>query len=227
MDKRAERGWTVPNILTIVRLLAAPGVAIVFALLPRPVADWVALALFVGSALTDFLDGWIARAWGQTSRFGAMLDPIADKAMVITALAVVMALSSLDPLVMVPAAIILFREVFVSGLREFLGATSSLLSVTNLAKWKTTAQMTAIAVLFASGMFTHEFRDRTFGMDGATIDSILSGQLDDPLSINLILQGEWLTWWLGTILLWVAALLTAMTGWDYFAKALPHLRDPK
>ncbi|MEM7644741.1 MAG: CDP-diacylglycerol--glycerol-3-phosphate 3-phosphatidyltransferase [Pseudomonadota bacterium] len=219
--------WTIPNILTVLRLFAAPGVAVMFLFFARPWADWFALVLFVVAAITDWFDGWIAREFNQTSRFGAMLDPIADKAMVVIALLVITGFSGMNPWILLPATIILFREVFVSGLREFLGATSSLLSVTNLAKWKTTAQMTAIAVLFASGMFTHEFRDRTFGMDGATIDSILSGQLDDPLNINLVLQGEWLTWWLGTILLWVAALLTAMTGWDYFAKALPHLRDPK
>jgi CDP-diacylglycerol--glycerol-3-phosphate 3-phosphatidyltransferase len=74
--------WNIPNILTVLRLLAAPCVAIVFLLLPHPVADWVALILFVGAAVTDWFDGYIARKWNQQSRFGAMLDPIADKAMV-------------------------------------------------------------------------------------------------------------------------------------------------
>ncbi|MEM8822998.1 MAG: CDP-diacylglycerol--glycerol-3-phosphate 3-phosphatidyltransferase [Pseudomonadota bacterium] len=219
--------WTIPNILTVLRLFAAPGVAVMFLFFARPWADWFALILFVTAAITDWFDGWIAREFNQTSRFGAMLDPIADKAMVVIALLVITGFSGMNPWILLPATIILFREVFVSGLREFLGATAGLLRVTYLAKWKTTAQMTAIAVLFASGMLTHEFADRTFGMDGATIEGILAGDLDDPLNIGLILYGEWLTWWIGTILLWVAALLTAMTGWDYFAKATPYLKDTK
>jgi CDP-diacylglycerol--glycerol-3-phosphate 3-phosphatidyltransferase len=217
--------WNVPNILTVIRLLAAPGVAIMFLFFARPWADWFALVLFVTAAVTDWFDGWYAREFNQTSRFGAMLDPIADKAMVVIALLVITGFSGMNPWILLPATIILFREVFVSGLREFLGATAGLLKVTNLAKWKTTAQMTAIAVLFASGMFRHEFMDRTFGMEGAAVDAILSGAAEDPLGINLMLQGEWLTWYVGTILLWVAAALTAVTGWDYFAKAKPYLRD--
>ena len=122
--------WTIPNILTVGRLLAAPGFAICYVLFDRPVADIVALVLFVGASLTDFLDGYLARRWGQVSRFGKMLDPIADKAMIITALAVLIGLSGLDPLVIIPAALILFREVFVSGLREFLGADAGRLQVT-------------------------------------------------------------------------------------------------
>ncbi|WP_424972478.1 CDP-diacylglycerol--glycerol-3-phosphate 3-phosphatidyltransferase [Dinoroseobacter sp. S76] len=217
--------WTIPNMMTIARLLAAPAVAVVFALLPRPLADWVALALFIGASLTDFLDGWIARAWGQTSRFGAMLDPIADKAMVITALAVVMALSALDPLVMIPAAVILFREVFVSGLREFLGADASKLAVTKLAKWKTTAQMVSIAVLIGAialeYMHLSAFGSLTREAYQAALDS-------GPQDWNTV----WLSAvigvpaaFLGMALLWVAAVLTLVTGADYFLKSLPFLSE--
>ena len=74
--------WTLPNTLTVLRLLAAPGTVVMFLYFARPWADWYALALFVGAALTDFFDGWIARAWKQESAFGAMLDPIADKLLV-------------------------------------------------------------------------------------------------------------------------------------------------
>jgi CDP-diacylglycerol--glycerol-3-phosphate 3-phosphatidyltransferase len=231
MEPRSRAGysvhvtWNVPNILTVIRLFAAPGVAIMFLFFARPWADWFALILFVSAAVTDWIDGWYAREFNQTSRFGAMLDPIADKAMVVIALLVITGFSGMNPWILLPATIILFREVFVSGLREFLGATAGLLSVTKLAKWKTTAQMTAIAVLFASGMFQYEFVDRTVGMDAATIDAILSGAADDPLGIALMLRGEWLTWYVGTALLWVAAALTAITGWDYFSKAKPYLRD--
>lgn len=217
--------WTVPNFMTVARLIAAPAVAIVFAVLPRPLADWVALGLFIGASLTDFLDGWIARAWGQTSRFGAMLDPIADKAMVITALAVVMALSGLDPLVMVPAAVILFREVFVSGLREFLGADAGKLAVTKLAKWKTTAQMVAIAVLM--GAIALEF------MHLAAFSSLpreaYQAALDSgPQDWNLIWATVTLGYPAGILgmgLLWIAAVLTLVTGADYFVKSLPFLSE--
>jgi CDP-diacylglycerol--glycerol-3-phosphate 3-phosphatidyltransferase len=143
--------WNLPNILTVFRLLCAPGVALVFLILPRPLADWVALILFVAASLTDFIDGYLARKWDQMSKFGAMLDPIADKAMVVTAIAVLTMLHGVNPLIVIPAAFILLRETFVSGLREFLGDTAGTLKVTKLAKWKTTFQMVSIAVLFAYG----------------------------------------------------------------------------
>jgi len=145
--------WNLPNALTLLRLAAAPGIALAYLFLPLPAAGWLALVLFVGAALTDWFDGHIARSWNQTSRFGAMLDPIADKAMVVIALAVLCALHGLAFLLVFPTVFILFREVFVSGLREFLGTTAGLLKVTQLAKWKTTAQMVAISVLIAHGIF--------------------------------------------------------------------------
>jgi CDP-diacylglycerol--glycerol-3-phosphate 3-phosphatidyltransferase len=109
----------------------------------------VALFLFIFASLTDYIDGWLARKWGQISRFGAMLDPIADKAMVVIALAVLLGLHGISDWTLIPVAAILFREVFVSGLREFLGETAGLLKVTPLAKWKTAVQMVAISLLFA------------------------------------------------------------------------------
>ena len=136
--------WTLPNLLTLLRLFAAPGVVLMFLYFTRPWADWFALVLFVGAAITDFLDGYLARAWKQESKFGAMLDPIADKAMVVIALLVITGYAGMDPWILLPATVIIFREVFVSGLREFLGDTAGTLKVTKLAKWKTTAQMIAM-----------------------------------------------------------------------------------
>ena len=155
--KGVSRGmtWNLPNILTVFRLLCAPGVAIVFLLLPRPIADWAALILFASASITDFIDGYLARKWDQMSKFGAMLDPIADKAMVVTAIAVLAMLYGIDLLIVLPASFILLRETFVSGLREFLGDTAGTLKVTKLAKWKTTLQMVAIAVLFFHGAVGH------------------------------------------------------------------------
>lgn len=182
--------WNLPNILTVFRLLCAPGVALVFLILPRPLADWMALILFAAASFTDFLDGYLARKWNQMSKFGAMLDPIADKAMVVTAIAVLTMLHGINFMIVIPAALILLRETFVSGLREFLGDTAGTLKVTKLAKWKTTAQMVAIAILFAYG-----------ATDFAPLFT------------------------LGLLIFWVAAVLTALTGWDYLTKALPYLRD--
>ncbi len=215
----------LPNILTTIRLLAAPGVAVMFLYFTRPYADWFALLLFVGAAITDWFDGYLARAWRQETKLGAMLDPIADKAMVVIALMVIVGYSSMSPWLVLPATVILFREVFVSGLREFLGDTAGTLKVTKLAKWKTTAQMVAIAVLFAQGVFEHYFGMSVFGMDPDLVQTILDGQEED-------LQGLW--WklrgmiWAGNVglgLLWIAAALTLITGFDYFRKALPYLKD--
>jgi len=168
--------WNVPNILTIIRLFAAPGVAIMFLYFARPWADWYAMTLFILAAVTDFFDGYLARKWGQESRFGAMLDPIADKAMVVIALLVITGVSGMNPWILLPATMILFREVFVSGLREFLGDEAKLLQVTKLAKWKTTAQMVAIAVLFAQGVFEHYFFMYSYGMDPQIVANILNGE---------------------------------------------------
>jgi cardiolipin synthase len=211
--------------LTTLRLLAAPGVAVMFLYFTRPYADWFALVLFVTAAITDWFDGFLARAWKQESKLGAMLDPIADKAMVVIALMVIVGYSSMSPWLVLPATVILFREVFVSGLREFLGDTAGTLRVTKLAKWKTTAQMIAIAVLFSQGMFEHYVGMSTIGMDGEIISNVLNGQEDDVH--GLIWKVDAMVWSgrIGMLLLWVAAILTFVTGLDYFAKARPFLRD--
>jgi CDP-diacylglycerol--glycerol-3-phosphate 3-phosphatidyltransferase len=215
----------LPNLLTILRLIAAPCVAIMFLYFNRPWADWFALVLFVGAAATDFIDGYLARAWKQESKLGAMLDPIADKAMVVIALLVITGFSGMNPWILLPATMIIFREVFVSGLREFLGETAGLLKVTRLAKWKTTAQMIAIAVLFAKGAFEHYMIERTIGMDQAMIDAILSGTVEDTLGLRWKSLGWEVSWWGGIVLLWIAAILTLVTGFDYFRKARPYLKE--
>ena len=219
--------WTIPNTLTFLRLLAAPGVAIMFLYFARPWADWFALVLFVGAAITDYFDGYLARLWRQESRMGAMLDPIADKAMVVIALLVITGYSGMDPWLILPATLILFREVFVSGLREYLGNTSRLLAVTKLAKWKTTAQMVAIATLFAA-MGLEYVREQALARNRDLITEMSETGLDHQLNVLSLanISGE-AVWTLGLALIWVAAALTAWTGWDYLKKALPHLRDAR
>ncbi len=219
--------WTLPNILTVLRLFAAPGVAVMFLYFHRPFADWYALALFVGAAVTDFFDGYLARAWKQESRFGAMLDPIADKAMVVIALLVITGFSGMNPWILLPATLIIFREVFVSGLREFLGSDAKLLAVTKLAKWKTTAQMVAIAVLFAKGAFEHFMTVQTADLDPAYVQGILDGSIPDEIGLIWKSVGWNISWYCGVGLLWIATALTLTTGWDYFSKSLPFLRGPK
>ena len=212
--------WTLPNILTMIRLIAAPMVAIMFLYFTRPYADWAALVLFVSAALTDWLDGFLARAWKQESKLGAMLDPIADKAMVVIALVVLASVFGLDALIVLPAILIVFREVFVSGLREFLGNLSETLKVTKMAKWKTTAQMISIALLFAVGIFEHYFIMETVGRDlqnGSEIFGLTHS--------NFYYNGMYVSWYSGVLLLWAAAALTVITGIEYFRKALPYLRD--
>jgi CDP-diacylglycerol--glycerol-3-phosphate 3-phosphatidyltransferase len=219
--------WTLPNILTVLRLLAAPGVAVMFLYFTRPYADWAALALFIIASVTDWFDGYLARAWGQETKLGAMLDPIADKAMVVVALMVIVGYSSMSPWLVLPATVILFREVFVSGLREFLGDTAGTLKVTKLAKWKTTFQMVAIAVLFAQGVFEHYLGMSIFGMDHTLAEAILTGTEEDLHGLRWKHTGMVWAGNGGLILLWIAAALTAITGWDYFRKALPHLKEER
>lgn len=216
---------TLPNILTLFRLLAAPGVVLAFMLLPRPIADWTAFALFVAASVTDYVDGYLARRLGQISQIGTMLDPIADKAMVLIALLALAVWSPLAHWAALPGAIILFREVFVSGLREFLGDVAGTLKVTKLAKWKTTIQMVAIALLLAQGAFNTNLGMAIFGMDRAMIEAILTGQADDPTGLRTTMMLAQWGGYVGIALLWAAALLTAITGWDYFTKARKHLGE--
>ncbi|MDF1856689.1 CDP-diacylglycerol--glycerol-3-phosphate 3-phosphatidyltransferase [Pseudooceanicola sp.] len=217
--------WTLPNILTLLRLVAAPALVLVFLVLPRPIADWAALILFVGAALTDYVDGWIARAWNQQSKLGTMLDPIADKAMVVIALLMLTAYSDMALFIVAPAGLILFREVFVSGLREFLGDVAGTLKVTRLAKWKTASQMVAIAVLFGHGILEHNLGMAVFGMDQGIVDDILTGAVSDEVGLNWKLRATEASANGGVVLLWIAALLTLITGADYLRKAVPHLKD--
>ena len=217
--------WTVPNILTMLRLLAAPGIAVMFLYFARPFADWYALALFVGAAITDWFDGYLARSWKQETKLGAMLDPIADKAMVVIALMVIVGYSSMSPWLVLPTTVIMFREVFVSGLREYLGDTAGTLKVTALAKWKTTVQMVAIAVLFAQGVFEHYLGMSVMGMDEQLVEGILNGSVADEIGLWWKRLGMIWTGNAGIALLWIAAALTLITGWDYLNKALPHLSE--
>jgi CDP-diacylglycerol--glycerol-3-phosphate 3-phosphatidyltransferase len=216
----------IPNILTIFRLIAAPAVGLVYVYLPTPYADWIAISLFITAALTDYIDGYLARKWKQITNLGRMLDPIADKAMVLIALLVVAIRGPLVGLdLLTPIIIITFREVFVSGLREFLGDKASTLKVTWLAKWKTASQMVAITVILASFLFGHYYWALSSGMSDEIVFGILDGEIEDVYGLRWIIPGFDWSLFIGKWMLWIAAGLTLITGLDYFRKALPILKE--
>lgn len=219
--------WNIPNVLTVLRLLAAPGVALMFLYFHRPWADWLALSLFVGAAVTDWFDGYLARLWKQESNFGRMMDPIADKAMVVIALVIITGYSGMNPWLILPTTVILFREVFVSGLREFLGARAGLLKVTKLAKWKTTAQMIAISVLFLGTGLEYLEGIALQGMTAAEYSEAVTMGMEPAIRTCGAVGCATTATLIGLALIWIAAILTAITGVDYFIKALPFLRDEK
>lgn len=192
--KASKTSLTLPNILTYARIAAIPVVVgCIFAqsILGGPLAlRWVALAVFIAAAITDFLDGHFARIWDQHSAFGRMLDPIADKLLVASCLLMLAADSIIHGWTLWAAIVILCREILVSGLREYLAALRVSVPVTRLAKWKTTAQLVAIGFLLV----------------GEAGNQIL------PFTTEI-----------GVSLLWLSALLTMYTGYDYFRAGIHHL----
>ena len=192
--KGRGRAFNLPNILTFARILSVP--AIVFLLYwPEQIwVRWIALTLFVISAVTDYLDGYFARTRGQQSAFGRMLDPIADKLLVAACLFVLVADDQIRAWSIWAGLIILCREILVSGLREFLAALRVSVPVSRLAKWKTTVQLVAIGFLIA----------------GPAGDALLR---------------EGLTTMIGLVLLWIAAIVTIYTGWDYMRAGVRHILD--
>jgi cardiolipin synthase len=137
---------TLPNLLTLSRIIVIPLLVGSF-FLNKPLANWVAFALFTAAALTDFLDGYLARSWDQVTRFGRFLDPVADKIMVAAVLFMMVAMDWITSWLILAALVILIREILVSGLREFLAEINIGVPVSRLAKWKTALQMIAIALL--------------------------------------------------------------------------------
>jgi CDP-diacylglycerol--glycerol-3-phosphate 3-phosphatidyltransferase len=148
---------------------------------------WIALGIFAVAAITDFFDGYLARAWAQQSMIGRLLDPIADKLIVGAALLMLVANQTISGWSLWAALIILSREILVSGLREFLAELNVTVSVSRLAKWKTTVQMVALCFLLAGGA-----GDKVCGCATNT----------------------------GLGLLWLAAMVTLYTGFDYFRVGL-------
>lgn len=137
---------SLPNVLTLSRVVMIPLLVAAF-FLPRPAANWTALAIFAIASITDFFDGYVARRRAQFSDFGRFLDPLADKLLVAAALLMLAAFDRLPGLAILPAVVILVREIVISGLREFLAGIKIAVPVSRLAKWKTTIQMIALGFL--------------------------------------------------------------------------------
>jgi cardiolipin synthase len=186
----------LPNILTYARIAAVP--VVVGLLFWQSILGgelwlrWAALAIFIAAGVTDILDGYLARMWGQQSSLGRMLDPIADKLLVASSLLMLAAGTTIRGWALLAAIIILCREILVSGLREFLAELRVSLPVTQLAKWKTAGQLVAIGFLIA----------------GEAGEKVL------PITIEI-----------GITLLWLSALVTLYTGWDYLRAGLRYMMD--
>jgi CDP-diacylglycerol---glycerol-3-phosphate 3-phosphatidyltransferase len=188
------RTFSVPNMLTYARIAAVPTVVVCMygsdILQGGLWLRWIALTIFIAAGVTDFFDGYFARAWGQHSSFGRMLDPIADKLLVASCLLMLAANGTIKGWSLWAAIVILCREILVSGLREYLAELRVSVPVTRLAKWKTTGQLVAIGFLLA----------------GEAGDRVL------PVVTPI-----------GLTLLWLSALLTLYTGYDYFRAGVRHL----
>jgi cardiolipin synthase len=144
----------IPNILTVSRILAIPFVVAALYIGP-PLGNWLALAVFVIAAVTDYLDGYLARIWKQQSALGRFLDPIADKLLVAAVILMLVGIGTISGVNLLAAVVILMREILVSGLREFLAEIKIGVPVTRLAKWKTTIQLVALGFLIVGGAGPH------------------------------------------------------------------------
>ena len=186
---RRPLALALPNVLTYLRIVAVPAVMLCLLAVSGDLGRWLALGIYTLACITDWLDGYIARVWQQQSTLGRMLDPIADKLLVGATLLTLTNDRTIDHLGLWAAAIILCREILVSGLREFLAELNVKIHVTQLAKWKTTLQMIALGFLIA----------------GPAGDKMLAHTTD-----------------VGLGLLWIAAVLTLWTGYDYLKAAVSH-----
>jgi cardiolipin synthase (CMP-forming) len=142
--KRRSHAWALPNLLTYGRCLAVPVVAGLLLASTEDWSRWAALGVYTAAGVTDFFDGYLARAWQQQSPIGRMLDPIADKLLVAATLLVVVANQTLIGWTIWAAIIILCREILVSGLREYLAELKVRLPVSAIAKWKTAFQLVSL-----------------------------------------------------------------------------------
>lgn len=179
----------LPNILTLSRIAAIP-VLVGLLFFHDPVTRWIGLGLYTLAAVTDYFDGYFARNWNQVSPFGRFLDPIADKLLVVSLIVILVAIGEIEGAVVIPAIVIVCREILVSGLREYLAEIKVPLPVSKLAKWKTAIQLVALGVLIV-------------------------GEEAGPAILPMEIIGD--------TGLWIAAIMTLITGYDYLARGLKHM----
>ena len=196
------RPFSLANMLTYSRIAAVP--VVVALMYWQSILDgglwlrWVALAVFISAGITDVLDGYFARMYGQQSSLGRMLDPIADKLLVASCLLMLAAEETIRGWSLLAAVVILCREILVSGLREYLAELRVSVPVSRLAKWKTTWQLVAVGFLIA-------------------------GDAGDKVASTILEQEILVITSIGLTLLWLSALVTLYTGWDYMRAGLRHM----
>lgn len=194
VKKDMKKQINIPNLLTLFRIWAIPGIVLTF-FFETAFSAWLGVVLFALAGISDYLDGYLARHWNQLSRFGRVLDPIADKLLVGSMLLMLAYTARLGDWGIIPAVVILCREILVSGLREFLAEIKVGCPVTRLAKWKTACQMIALPMLMVAEPH----------FCGATMAEFF--------------------FWLGHMALWCAAILTVMTGYDYWKSGRKYMED--
>ena len=185
----------IPNILTIGRIVLVPIFVFTF-YLPGLLGDLIPFFIFLLASFTDFLDGLLARLYKEESKLGELLDPIADKIIVASALVLLVMDETIINYEVIAAIIILIREILISGLREFLAKVQVAMPATSLAKFKTFIQMFAIATL----------------LTGESGNKIINFEDYNARSI-------------GIILLWLSAFITLYTGYDYVRKGIDYAID--
>ena len=180
--------YTIPNIITFIRIFLIP-IILYLLFSENPNIVLIAGLLFIVSSVSDYFDGYLARTLNQSSKLGTLLDPIADKLLIASVIVVLVDTGVISNIHVVPAIIILLREIAISGLREFLAKLNTDMPVSKLAKYKTTFQMVSLSILIIS----------------------LGFELNDLL------------WNIGLITLWIAALITLLSGYNYMVKGLKHI----
>ena len=180
--------YTIPNIITFIRIFLIP-IILYLLFSENPNIVLIAGLLFIISSVSDYFDGYLARTLNQSSKLGTLLDPIADKLLIASVIVVLVDTGVISNIHVVPAIIILLREIAISGLREFLAKLNTDMPVSKLAKYKTTFQMVSLSILIIS----------------------LGFELNDLL------------WNIGLIALWIAAIITLLSGYNYMVKGLKHI----
>ena len=191
----------MPNLLTIIRIIFASLIALILIFSDSKMAYFISFILFSLAGVTDYFDGWLARKKGQISDLGRMLDPIADKILVISTFIILMTNNVIEGFNAIAALIIIYREIFISGLREFLGNKSLVVKVTKLAKWKTAIQFITILVFLGSQVINNFYMYTDI--------------------INIFIE------FTCTLLIWITSLISLYTGINYLRTSYDHLSTRK